>query len=308
MSPFRYCSTTCQRRHWEARKREERAAAKGSYPCAGPSCRNEIEPVHGPGRPPIYCSIACKRNAARNLRRREPGSAVVRARAAVREAEGPVHEALAPYREFKQHYDVAMASVETNRQRVDDAAAKIEAFQQRQQERAQAAEDLIASAPARFLGPDGRLMPFSQFESPELADLRRELASLQPQWGEAREEAELEVVLRTAKVGLVKSEEGLQMVEGYLEETEEALRDPLAVLEQARAAVAAAEERNDRRAAQARARRAAKAANGRQSEVSKILDALQIDVDQAAKDRARARSDPEYATWLRDRGILKEGW
>ena len=235
---------------------------------------------------------------------------MVRARAAVREAKGPVHEALTPYRRFKQHYDVAMASVEASRQRVDDAAAKLEAFQQRQQERAQAAEDLIASAPARFRGSDGRLVADSAWEESALKDLRRELASLQPQWGERSKEFELEVALRAAKEKLAKSERGLQMVEGFLEETEEALRDPLAVLEQARAAVTAAEERNDRRAAQARARRARarEAGVGRQTEVTAILDALQIDVDQVAKDRARARSDPEYATWLRDRGMLKEGW
>ena len=310
MSPLRYCSPECQRQHWEARKRAERAAAKVAYACAGPSCPNEIEPVHGPGRPPIYCSIACKRNAARSRRRREPGSAVVRARAAVREAEGPVHAAIAPYRQYKQHYDVAFEEVEANRQRVDDAAAKLEAFRKRQQERAQAAEDLIASAPAHFLGSDGRLVPNSSFEPQELKDLRRELAALQPQWGEGSKEFELEVALRRAKEKLAKSERGLQMVEGLLEQAEEALRDPLAVLEQARAAVTAAEERNERRAAQARARRAraGEAGVGRQSEVTAILDTLQIDVDQDAKDRARARTDPEYRDWLRERGMLKEGW
>ena len=261
MSSFRYCSTRCQRQHWEARKREERATAKRSYPCAGPGCSNEIESVYGPGRPPTYCSIECKRNAASSRGRREPGSAVVRAEAAVREAEGLFHAAQAPYREYKEHYDLAIASVKANRKRVDDAVAKLEAFRQRQQERAQAAKDLLAG-----------------------------------------EEAELNADLRRAKARLAKVEKAPQMVQRPMEEAEEALREPLAALEQARAALAAAEERNAKKAAQARARRA------RRTEVADIFDALQIDFDQNAKDRDRARSDPEYRAWLRDRGMLKEGW
>lgn len=53
MSPFRYCSTRCQRQHWEARRRAGRLAAKRPYPCAGPSCPMRSGPRSGPGaRPP----------------------------------------------------------------------------------------------------------------------------------------------------------------------------------------------------------------------------------------------------------------
>lgn len=168
----------------------------------------------------------------------------------------------------------------------------------------------MASAPSYFRGPDGQLVPHMPWDPPALEDLRRRLASLQPQWGESREETDLNVELGVAKARLAKAEKGLAIVEGYVGEAEEILRDPLAALEQAKAALTAAEERNARRAAQQRVRRARAKASGvvRRSEVFAILDALQIDVDQDTRDRDRARSDPEYRAWWRDRGALKEGW
>ena len=82
LSPYRFCSSTCQRDHWEARRR---AAWSGApYPCA--QCGAAITPQQAAGRRRVYCSDTCKQKAARERRRRNPAGAVMAARQQFKEA------------------------------------------------------------------------------------------------------------------------------------------------------------------------------------------------------------------------------
>ena len=86
-SPFTFCSTRCSRMSWEARRRQERAAAVEPYPCALAECEEQIIPTVAPGRPRTYCSHRCKAAAAHQREERQPGGTVLRAREALREAQ-----------------------------------------------------------------------------------------------------------------------------------------------------------------------------------------------------------------------------
>ena len=76
LSPYKFCSSTCQREHWEARRKAEWSAS--SYPCA--QCGATITPQQASGRPRTYCTDACKQAAARERLRRQPAGAVMAAR------------------------------------------------------------------------------------------------------------------------------------------------------------------------------------------------------------------------------------
>lgn len=77
LSPYVFCSTVCQRAHWERRRREARAAWLRPYRCANPRCDREITPIYGPGRPRRFCSDRCK-EAFATQRANLPRSAEVR--------------------------------------------------------------------------------------------------------------------------------------------------------------------------------------------------------------------------------------
>lgn len=77
LSPYVFCSTACQRAHWERRRREARVAQLRPYRCASPGCDREIAPVYGPGRPRRFCSDRCKEAVAAQ-RANLPRSAEVR--------------------------------------------------------------------------------------------------------------------------------------------------------------------------------------------------------------------------------------
>ena len=76
LSPYKFCSSTCQREHWEARRKAEWSAS--SYPCA--QCGATITPQQAAGRRRTYCSSSCKQQAARERLRRNPAGAVMAAR------------------------------------------------------------------------------------------------------------------------------------------------------------------------------------------------------------------------------------
>ena len=76
MSPYRFCSSTCQREHWEARRKDKWVALV--YPCR--ECGKTLRTAQAPGRRRDYCSDACKQTAARERSRRNPAGAVVAAR------------------------------------------------------------------------------------------------------------------------------------------------------------------------------------------------------------------------------------
>ena len=82
MSPYRFCSSTCQREHWEARRKDEWVAVV--YPCR--QCGKTLRTAQAPGRRRDYCSDACKQRAARERSRRNPAGAVVAARQRCHEA------------------------------------------------------------------------------------------------------------------------------------------------------------------------------------------------------------------------------
>ena len=82
LSPYHFCSSTCQRDHWEARRKAEWVA--NPYPCR--QCGATITPQQAPGRRRDYCSAACKQKAARERLRRNPAGAVVVARQRFQEA------------------------------------------------------------------------------------------------------------------------------------------------------------------------------------------------------------------------------
>ena len=79
LSPYHFCSSTCQREHWEARRKR----VGWPYPCR--QCGATITPQQAPGRRRDYCSAACKQKAARE-RLRHPAGAVVGARQRFQEA------------------------------------------------------------------------------------------------------------------------------------------------------------------------------------------------------------------------------
>ena len=93
LSPYRFCSSTCQRDHWEARRRAEWSGAP--YPCA--QCGAAITPQQAAGRRRVYCSDTCKQKAARERRRRNPAGAVMAARQQFKEA---WHDAVVAAHEF----------------------------------------------------------------------------------------------------------------------------------------------------------------------------------------------------------------
>ena len=82
LSPYRFCSSTCQRDHWEARRKAEWSGAP--YPCA--QCGTAITPQQAAGRRRSYCNDTCKQKAARERRRRNPAGAVMAARQQFKEA------------------------------------------------------------------------------------------------------------------------------------------------------------------------------------------------------------------------------
>ena len=82
LSPYRFCSSTCQRDHWEARRKAEWSGAP--YPCA--QCGTAITPQQAAGRRRSYCNDTCKQQAARERRRRNPAGAVMAARQRFKDA------------------------------------------------------------------------------------------------------------------------------------------------------------------------------------------------------------------------------
>ena len=73
---FRFCSSTCQRDHWEARRKSSWNVP--AYPCL--QCGELIIPLQIAGRRRSYCDDACKAKAARARLRRQPSGAVAAAR------------------------------------------------------------------------------------------------------------------------------------------------------------------------------------------------------------------------------------
>ena len=92
ISPHRFCSSTCQREHWEARRKAEWVAVV--YPCR--QCGKTLRTAQAPGRRRDYCSDACKQRAARERSRRNPAGAVVAARERFNEAWRRATEACHP--------------------------------------------------------------------------------------------------------------------------------------------------------------------------------------------------------------------
>ena len=82
LSPYKFCSSTCQRDHWEARRKAEWSGAP--YPCA--QCGTAITPQQAAGRRRSYCNDTCKQKAARERRRRNPAGAVMAARQRFKDA------------------------------------------------------------------------------------------------------------------------------------------------------------------------------------------------------------------------------
>ena len=76
LSPYRFCSSTCQRDHWEARRKA--AWNVQPYPCA--HCGGLIIPLQAAGRRRSYCVDSCKSRAARDRQLRQPSGAVAAAR------------------------------------------------------------------------------------------------------------------------------------------------------------------------------------------------------------------------------------
>ena len=76
LSPYRFCSSVCQRDHWESRRKAEWSASP--YPCA--QCGTAITPQQAAGRRRSYCTATCKQAAARARIRRNPAGAVMAAR------------------------------------------------------------------------------------------------------------------------------------------------------------------------------------------------------------------------------------
>ena len=76
LSPYRFCSSRCQREHWEKRRRDAWRATP--YPCR--QCGATITPQQAAGRRRSYCSSSCKQQAARERLRRNPAGAVMAAR------------------------------------------------------------------------------------------------------------------------------------------------------------------------------------------------------------------------------------
>ena len=99
LSPYHFCSSTCQREHWEARRKAGWVAAP--YPCR--QCGATITPQQAPGRRRDYCSAACKQKAARERLRRNPAGAVVAARQRFQEAWRQAVKAVEEWVEFDAH-------------------------------------------------------------------------------------------------------------------------------------------------------------------------------------------------------------
>ena len=99
LSPYRFCSEPCQRRHWEARRKAEWSASP--YPCK--QCGATITPQQAAGRPRSYCTDACKQAAARERLRRHPAGAVVVARQTFDEAWRGATRAVKVWGEFYDH-------------------------------------------------------------------------------------------------------------------------------------------------------------------------------------------------------------
>ena len=99
LSPYHFCSSTCQREHWEARRKAEWVAE--SYPCR--QCGATLTTQQAPGRRRDYCSAACKQKAARERSRRHPAGAVVAARQRFHEAWRQAVAAAAGYEQIRRH-------------------------------------------------------------------------------------------------------------------------------------------------------------------------------------------------------------
>ena len=99
LSPYHFCSSTCQRDHWEARRKAEWVAE--SYPCR--QCGATLTTQQAPGRRRDYCSAACKQKAARERLRRNPAGAVVEARQRFQEAWRQAVKAMNQWVEFEAH-------------------------------------------------------------------------------------------------------------------------------------------------------------------------------------------------------------
>ena len=85
-SPYHFCSDKCQRNHWRERQRQAAVDALTPYPCARAGCDLLVEPRYGPGRPRLYHSTACQRQAERARSKRQPGRDVARAEKRLGEA------------------------------------------------------------------------------------------------------------------------------------------------------------------------------------------------------------------------------
>ena len=99
LSPYHFCSSTCQRDHWEARRKAEWVAE--SYPCR--QCGATLTTQQAPGRRRDYCSAACKQKAARERLRRNPAGAVVVARQRFHGAWRQAVKAVEEWVEFDAH-------------------------------------------------------------------------------------------------------------------------------------------------------------------------------------------------------------
>ena len=125
LSPFTFCSTAHERKHWEERRRQAAAAAARPYPCAGPGCVVQIEPTLSPGRPREYCSDRCKKAAAVERARREPGGAVVRAQARARRQWERAAAARRDADKFREDMRRAMEALEQARRAVAKKPAEL---------------------------------------------------------------------------------------------------------------------------------------------------------------------------------------
>ena len=111
LSPYQFCSSTCQRDHWEARRKAEWSGAP--YPCA--QCGTAITPQQAAGRRRSYCNDTCKQKAARERRRRNPAGAVMAARQQFKDA---WHDAVKAAEEWEK--------METHGAPVKEAYMKVE--------------------------------------------------------------------------------------------------------------------------------------------------------------------------------------
>ncbi len=119
MSPYKYCSTKHQQKHWRQRTRDQRLAAKPIRFCQ--LCGDRIKPTLRPGRPRKYCTPE-HATAAANKRRSPRSSKVAALEEAMRTADEAAQEGWAALDKAKE------AAVEARRKAdtlIEDIRARV---------------------------------------------------------------------------------------------------------------------------------------------------------------------------------------